>query len=83
MPTDSEGNINPGGNYSGPPMNRKQRRKAEHRKNRQFTKKGFTRVIKREDNGQMWNIPTRQGSRMHNIAKHSVKKMHRDQSRGQ
>ncbi len=60
-------------------MSRKQRRRKV--KNRDFTKKGFTRVVRRDDNGQVHNIPTRKGSRIHNLAKHNVKKIRRAKKR--
>lgn len=60
----------------GPKLNRAQRRHMKG-KNRLYTKKGYTRVIRRDDQGHLWNIPTKKDSRIHKIAQHNVKKMHR------
>lgn len=65
----------------GPQLNRRQRRMKA--KNRGFTKKGNTRVIRRDENGQIWNIPTKKGSRIHGLAQHNVKKMHRKKKGGE
>lgn len=57
--------------------NRAERRRMEHQKNRAYTKKGNTRVILRDDQGKLWNIPTKVNSKIHKIAQHNVKKMKR------
>lgn len=42
--------------------------------NRLFTKKGYTRVLKKEDDGTFTNIPTKKGSRIDKIAHRNTKK---------